>query len=101
MNGEHITWYVNSYHISGSGIETKQGVTYADGWSSWQSDQYGDGIVSIWSADLADMYPDRTFYFNGKTAGANHTSMIDHWEVQEFINQLIRVEKSCDEYIYI
>ena len=89
MNGEHITWYVNSYHISGSGIETKQGVTYADGWSSWQSDQHGDGIVPVWSADLADRYPERTFYFTNEDGGVNHTSLAKNGEVLKFVNNLI------------
>ena len=101
MNGEHITWYVNSYHISDSGIETKQGVTYADGWSSWQSDQHGDGIVPVWSADLADRYPDRTFYFDGGEKGDNHTDMVHHDNILDFLNDLIEGEMSCENYIYI
>ena len=77
-----------------------QGVTYADGWSSWQSDQYGDGIVPIWSADLANEYRDKTFYYNGNTSKVNHTDLVVSYEVIRFIKSIVE-NISCDNFTYI
>ena len=64
------------------------------GWKVITITEHGDLMVPAWSADLANKYPDKTFYVSGES----HTGLIYNTQVLGFINRLISQNVSISGY---
>ena len=54
--------------------------------------------MPVWSADLADRHPERTFYFTNKKGKVDHTGLVYNLEVFDFVKRLINDNPSCSGY---
>lgn len=73
LNGQHITNYVDSYYIVGTNKETITGIEATVTGETGQLEMVnylttneGDGTVPVWSANLGNLYPSKTYYAFGR-----------------------------------
>ena len=70
VNSEHITSLVDSYYIAGYNYSMVNDIHYNMlNWSSYNTTNASDKMVSVSSATLGNRYSDDTYYVNG----VNHT----------------------------
>ena len=104
VNGHHVTSFVDTYYISGIYSDGEDVENSKDtvntllwnvfGWQTITRTEYGDMMVPAWSADLANRYPDKTFYVHNEY----HSGLVKNTNVLGFVKRLISKNVDITEY---
>lgn len=93
INEDHVTAYVNTYYFAASydnSNDQTDNTTYKIqflnvGDYAVSKTVHGDQMVPVWSADIVNKYPNRTFY----KSGIIHGDLVHDSKTFEFIKNLI------------
>ena len=98
VNSEHITSLVDSYYIAGYNYSMVNDIHYNMlNWSSYNTTNASDKMVSVSSATLGNRYSDDTYYVNE----VNHTQLVTNDDVIYFIINIIDGDRSTSGFANI